>query len=146
MLTLDDVVAEAARLGMWCHVATVTPEGEPHVVPVHPAWFEGKVYALVGPTSRKMRNIAANPAVCLHWQVGEDTGFDSLIVWGTGVAVDDLARKERLWDGVFDYDLAAFEPGGPAAAGFLEVTPSKAVVLRQFGMGGREEWRSGTGR
>lgn len=62
------------------------------------------------------------------------------------IAVDDLARKERLCDVVFDDDLASFEPGGPAAAGFLEVAPSKAVVLRQFGMGGREQWRSGTGR
>ena len=49
MLTSDDVVAEATRLGMWCHGATVTPEGVPHVVPVHPAWLEGKVCALVTP-------------------------------------------------------------------------------------------------
>jgi len=141
-MELDDVVAEATRLGMWCHVATVTPGGEPHVVPVHPAWFEGKVYALVTPDSKKMRNIAKNPSVCLHWQVAEETGFDSLIVWGEGTLIDDPSRKERLWDGVFDYDLALFEPGGPSAAAFLEVMPAKAVVLRSFGMGGREEWRA----
>ena len=143
-MELDDVVAEATRLGMWAHIATVTPTGEPHVVPVHPAWFEGRVYALVTPDSKKMRNLAVNPSVCLHWQVSEATGFDSLIVWGTGTAVTEVDRKRRLWDGVFDYDLAMFSPGGPEApeTGFLEVTPSRALVLRQFGMGGRDEWRA----
>ena len=144
-LTLDDVVAEAARLGMWAHVATVTPSGEPHVVPVHPAWFEGRLYALVGPTSKKMRNVASNPSVCVHWQVSDATGFDSLIVWGTGAAVTDDERKVQLWDSAFDYDLAAFSPGGPTSpdTAVLEVVPSRALVLRQFGMGGREEWRAG---
>ena len=144
-LTFEDVVAESARHGMWAHVATVTPEGGPHVVPVHPCWFEGRLYALVGPRSKKMRNIARNPEVCVHWQVGEASGFDSLIVWGTGSAVTDVDRKRQLWDGAFDYDLSSFSPAGPESpdTGFLEIVPTRAVVIRQFGVGGRDEWRAG---
>ena len=90
-----------------------------------------------------MRNIARNPSVCVHWQVSDQTGFDSLIVWGTGAAVTDVDRKVQLWDGAFDDDLAAFSPAGPTSPdiGFLEVVPTRALILRSFGTAGREEWR-----
>ena len=96
---------------------------------------------LVGVTSVKARNVSANPSVALHWQVTE-VG-DGVELWGTAIVHDDVETKRRLWDGVFDYDLDAFSPGGPdnsPQTGFLAITPTRALVLRQYGMGGMHRW------
>ena len=88
----------------------------------------------------KARNIAACPDVALHWQV-DDSG-DGVEVWGTAAVHTDAETKHRLWNGVFDYDLGAFAPGGPDSPEvcFIAVTPERALALKAFGMGGRETW------
>ena len=70
---------------------------------------------------------------------------DGVEVWGTAEVFDDLDTKRRLWDGVFDYDLDVFAPGGPDNApgtAFMAIRPSRALLLRQYGMGGRERWKA----
>lgn len=60
--------------------------------------------------------------------------------WETSAALD---TKRRLWSGVFDYDLNAFAPGGPESSpgtGFLAIRPERALVLKQYGMGGAQRW------
>jgi len=140
-MDFDDVRAQAARLSPWCHVATVTPDGGPHVAPVHPA-FEGRtIWAMTGVDSVKARNLRAHPDVMLHWQVTE--AGDNLMVWGRGVVHDDLETKRRLWEGVFDYDLNLFSPGGPddsPGTGFLAVEPTRAVFSEFYGIKGRSVW------
>jgi general stress protein 26 len=138
---LEQVKAEAARLSPWAHLATVGADGNPDVVPVHPAWEGDTLWLMVGADSVKVRNLAANPNVALHWQVTE-VG-DGLEVWGTGSFHEDAETKRRLWTGVFDYDLNLFAPGGPDSSpgvGFLAVAPQRAVYLKQYGMGGIERW------
>ncbi len=145
-MDLDQIKQEAARLSPWAHFATVGPDGEPHVAPVHPAWDGDRLVTMTGTDSRKARNVAAGSGVCSHWQVGPDTGFDSLLVWGRGEVLDDDGTKRRLWEGIFDYDLSEFAPGGPddsPGTGFLSVTPSRALLLRNYGMAGRETWSAG---
>ena len=142
-MELDDVKAHGTRLSPWAHIATVGADGKPDVVPVHPCWEGDVLWTMCGKDSVKVRNVTANPNVALHWQVTE-TG-DGLEVWGTAEYVDDLETKRRLWDGVFDYDLNAFAPGGPdnsPETGFLAVRPERALYLAQYGMGGREVWRA----
>jgi len=139
--TLDDVKAFAAQLSPWAHIATVGADGEPDVVPVHPCWDGETLWTMLGTTSVKARNIADNPKVALHWQVTENG--DGVEVWGTGEVFTDLETKRRLWSGVFDYDLNAFAPGGPDNSpdtAFLAVTPTRALVLKQYGMGGSQRW------
>jgi general stress protein 26 len=144
-LTLEQVIAESKRIGIWMYVATVSKSGTPYVTPVHPGWEGETLWAMIELGSAKARNVAANPQVSCHWQVGEDTGMDSLMLWGTGRIVSDSETKHRLWNGVFDYDLAMWAPGGPDGCpdkGFVAITPSKAVLLRFYGAKGRGEWRA----
>ncbi len=139
--TLDDVKAFAAQLSPWAHIATVGADGEPDVVPVHPCWDGETLWTMVGTTSVKAKNVADNPKVAIHWQVTENG--DGVEVWGTGELFDDLETKRRLWDGVFDYDLNVFAPGGPDNSpdtAFLAITPTRALVLKQYGMGGSQRW------
>ena len=94
--------------------------------------------------SAKAKNVAANPSISCHWPVSEETDMDSLMLWGRGQVYSDAETKHRLWEGVFDYDLSMFAPGGVDACpdkGFLAIEPTKAVLLRFYGAKGRLEWR-----
>jgi general stress protein 26 len=98
---------------------------------------------MCGTDSVKARNVADNPKVALHWQVTEIG--DGVEIWGTAEMFDDLETKRRLWNGVFDYDLDAFAPGGPDNSpdtAFMAIHPTRALVLRQYGMGGMERWKA----
>jgi general stress protein 26 len=139
--TLDDVKDFAGQLSPWAHIATVGADGEPDVVPVHPCWEGETLWTMVGTTSVKAKNVADNAKVALHWQVTENG--DGVEVWGTAELFTDLETKRRLWDGVFDYDLNAFAPGGPDDSpdtAFLAITPTRALILKQYGMGGSQRW------
>jgi general stress protein 26 len=141
MTTLEDVKRFAAGLSPWAHLATVGADGAPDVTPVHPCWEGDTLWIMVGTESVKSTNVRANDRVALHWQVTE--AGDGVEVWGTATVLDDIDTKRRLWEGVFDYDLNAFVPGGPDDAegtGFMAVTPDRALILHQYGMGGSERW------
>lgn len=144
-MELAEIIQESKRMGEWAHLATVSPSGTPYVTPVHPCWDGETLWTMVGVESVKAKNLAANTKVSCHWQVSPSTELDSVMLWGTGEVFSDLETKERLWDGVFDYDLNAFAPGGPEDSpdtGFVAITPTKAIFLKQFGQGGRFEWRA----
>lgn len=143
MATLEDIRNDATRLSSWAHVATVGSDGKPDVVPVHPAWEGDTLWFMSFGDSVKVRNLAANAEVAMHWQVTE--AGDGVEVWGTAEVHDDLDTKRRLWKGVFDYDLDMFSPGGPDDSPntvFVAVRPERAVSIKAYGIGGRETWRA----
>jgi len=143
MTTLDELKAVGTGLSPWAHLATIGADGKPDVTPVHPCWEGDTIWFLVGTDAVKSRNVAANPNVALHWQVTEKG--DGLEIWGVAAVFDDVETKRRLWNGVFDYDLNLFSPGGPdnsPGAGFMSITPERAVYLKTYGMNGIERWRA----
>ena len=97
---------------------------------------------MTGTTSVKARNIAHRPNVAMHWQVTE--AGDGIEVWGTATVHTDVETKKRLWTGVFDYDLNLFAPDGPSSpdSAFIGVEPTRAVVIRAYGMNGIDRWRA----
>ena len=144
-IDLDGVKAFASKLSSWAHIATVGADGAPDVVPVHPCWDGNTLWTMLGTDSVKARSVAANANVALHWQVTE-VG-DGVEVWGTAILHDDIETKRRLWDSVFDYDHSAFAPGGPDDSpdtSFLAIAPQRALVLKQYGMGGLMRWSAET--
>jgi general stress protein 26 len=139
--TLDEVKEFATRLSPWAHLASVGADNKPDVVPVHPCWEGDVCWAMIGKDSVKARNVAANPNVAMHWQV--EASGDGVEIWGTATVFDDVDTKRRLWTGVFDYDLDAFAPGGPENSpdtAFLAITVERALILKQYGMGGSQRW------
>lgn len=139
--TLDEVKTFASQLSPWAHLATVGADGAPDVVPVHPAWDGETLWAMIGATSVKARNVAAHAQVALHWQVTE--AGDGVEVWGTATLHTDVETKRRLWSGVFDYNLDDFAPGGPddsAGTAFLAVQPLRAAIVLAYGMKGIKHW------
>jgi general stress protein 26 len=141
-MELHEVIAETTRLSNYAYIATVGRDGNPDVVPIWPAWQDGTVWILAGTRSVKVRNIAHNPNVALHWQVNESG--DGVEVWGTASVHTDIETKRRLWTGVFSYNLDDFVPDGPESpdACFVTVRPQRALALKQFGMAGRDTWQA----
>ena len=142
-MDLARVKSESARLSPWTHLATVGADGDPDVTPVHPAWEGDTLWIMAGASSVKVRNIGHHPKVAMHWQVSE--AGDGVELWGTAEVHTDVDTKTRLWDGVFDYNLSDFAPGGPEGSPdtvFIGVRPTRAVYLIAYGMGGRETWKA----
>jgi hypothetical protein len=81
-------------------LATMRPEGRPHVTPVWGVWVDGALYFDGIPTAHWARNIAANPTVSMHLESGDD------VVVLEGVAedveqVEDAHLANRIvgaWD------------------------------------------------
>lgn len=142
-ISLEEVKTFATNLSPWAHLATVGADGEPDVVPVHPCWEGDTLWTMLGTNSVKARNSEANNNVALHWQVTE-VG-DGVEVWGKAELFTDVETKRRMWSDVFDYDLSAFAPGGPENSpetAFMAIRPTKAIVLKQYGMGGIDRWKA----
>lgn len=139
---LETVRRAASASSVWAHLATVGSDGRPDVVPVHPCWDGDDLWIMVGTSSVKTRNVAANDQVALHWQVNESG--DGVEVWGRATVHSDLDTKRRLWSGVFDYDLDLFAPGGPDGSpdtAFMKVAVERAMVMKAYGMGGIQRWK-----
>ena len=143
-MELSDVIAHAARFDDMFYLATVSAGGQPHAVPLAGGWHEGRLYTSLSPTGRTGRNLAHEPRCCAHYQVGEGSGWDSLLIWGEAAILDSVEDKRRLWHGVLPYDPGDWDEGGPENSPgtvFVEIDPSRVLLLHRFGLDGRDEWR-----
>jgi len=75
-------------------LATVRPDGNPHVMPIGVLFVDDAFYFNTGPKTRKARNIARNPSSVIMIAT-ED--FD-LIVQGPSKRIVDPARLQRIAD------------------------------------------------
>jgi hypothetical protein len=73
-------------------LGTVDPEGKPHAAGVGAVWYEGDVYVVAGPGTRKARNLDADPRCTVSVSL---TGMD-LTMEGTAARVRDRGTLERL--------------------------------------------------
>lgn len=73
-------------------LATVRPNGRPHVVPVLGVWLDEGLHFVAGPDSRKARNLADN----LYATVTVDSDDLHLVVEGATAKVQDLLQLEAL--------------------------------------------------
>jgi PPOX class probable F420-dependent enzyme len=92
---------------MW--LATTSPEGRPHVMPVWAVWLDGAVWLSTGPRSRKARNLSADP----RCTVTTDDTRRPVVIDGVAERVTDAASTQRFTDAVnakyaSDYDAAFF--------------------------------------
>ncbi len=65
-------VAERMAQAMHYWICTVSPDGRPHATPVDGLWLEDRLYFGGSPQTRRNRNLAANPAVCVHLESGAE--------------------------------------------------------------------------
>ena len=108
-----------------CWVATSSPDGMPHLVPLSYGWQDGVITMATPLAYRTARNLAARPRVQLAFGGLRDV----VLVHGTAVVrdlteisvevVDEFARQ------------AGFDPRASGGYGFIEVRPERVLAWRQ---------------
>ncbi len=81
-----------------CWVATVRPDGRPHVVPVGVLFMDGAAYFCAGAATRKAKNLAHDP----HCVITVATAPFDLVAEGEAVKVTDEATLRRVAEGYRD--------------------------------------------
>jgi pyridoxine/pyridoxamine 5'-phosphate oxidase len=145
--TTTDPSEDHGPTSFW--LATVRPDGQPHVAAVGALWVEGAFYFPSGPGTRKSRNLAENP----HCVISVSLPDLDLVVEGTAVKVTDSATLEGLarryaaqgWpasvkDGAFTAAFSA-PSAGPPPWDLYTVTPRTAFGVATAKPFGATRWR-----
>ena len=133
-----------------CWLATINPDGSPHVTGVGGFWADGTFWFVTGERSRKGRNLARDPRCTFSVAAHE---FD-LVVEGTAQQVTDPAAvagiAERAaadgWPARVDDSGAAITAeysapsAGPAPWHVYRLTPHRATALGTVEPGGATRW------
>ncbi|TDE07481.1 pyridoxamine 5'-phosphate oxidase family protein [Jiangella asiatica] len=131
-----------------CWLATVRPDGRPHVMPLGALWMDERFYFTAGPGTRKAKNLARDP----HCVITVATDPFDLVVEGKAVKVTDEATLQRVcgaynsegWpaivrDGALHADYSA-PSAGPPPWYVYEVRPATAYVLGAEDPYGATRW------
>lgn len=125
-----DWAAEKLRSGRNYWLVTATASGRPHAMPVWAVWDdeEEKLAFSCAPTSRKGRNLRANPQVV----VAIDDTVDCLSVEGVATILDDRARREewaRRYVEKYRAHSAELDEAFVLGGLVVEVRPEKALAV-----------------
>ena len=130
-------------------LATVRPDGRPHLAGIAPLWVDGKFYFVSGPATRKSQNLAERADCALSVALpGLDLTFE-----GTAAKVTDEPTLQRLaepyvaqgWpvtvkDGAFTAPYSA-PSAGPPPWNLYEFTPKTAFGVASAEPHGATRWR-----
>ena len=116
-------------------LATVRPDGRPHVVPRWGVWMDGRFYYDGAPTTVYVRNLTANPACSLNLE----NGTEAVIVEGESLPAQALADGlgARLSTAFSKYHDAGYAPqadawAGEDGGGLRVLTPRRALAWFTF--------------
>ncbi len=129
-------------------LATVRPDGRPHVVPLLGRWLDEAFYFLTGETTRRKKNLAGS-SQCVMTVSSQMLPALDLVVEGNCRKVSDdatLQRVAKAYQKTMDWPLtlrdgAVFGPSAPTAGpppyAVFALTPT--TVLGLPGIAGTEE-------
>src|SRR5262249_36468659 len=111
-------------------ICTVSLGRRPHATPVWGVWLDDRLYFGGGPQTRRNRNLAKNPAVCVHL----GSGSDVVILHGDAQALREPDRSlvTRLIEISKEKYGYAPKPEDYEAAGTYVVQPRWALAWKQF--------------
>lgn len=129
-------------------LATVRPDGRPHIAPVWGVWIDGLFHFGTARTTTKGRNLATNPHAALHLDNSEDV----LVVEGTVTPADIPALRERI-DAALSAKYITIRSGQPyqsamnPEAQLWTFTPARAFAWWEMAMDQTSrhwQWTNGT--
>lgn len=106
------------------YLATVRPDGRPHVMPVWGVWSEDAFYFSTGAESRKAKNLSANP----NCVIATEDASESVIVEGIASPETDqkaLAEFVRAYKEKYDWEM------DPTDGGIYRLQPTKAFAFKE---------------
>jgi PPOX class probable F420-dependent enzyme len=134
-----------------CWLATINPDGSPHVNGIGAMWHDGSFWFETGRSTRKARNIARDPRCTLSVATEE---FD-LVVEGSAVLITDPPTVAELaerwaaegWPARVDESGTALTAefsapsAGPPPWHVYRITTRAATALLTIDPGGATRWR-----
>ena len=133
-----------------CWLATIDPDGSPHVTGIGALWVDGAFWFETGDRTRKAKNLARDPRCSISVAVQE---FD-LVLEGTAARITDrttVAAMAERWaehwpcrvDETGQAITAEFSApsAGPPPWFVYRVTPRAVTVLGTVEPGGATRWR-----
>jgi hypothetical protein len=126
----------AASHNYW--LATASPGGTPHVMPVWGVWVDGGLWFSTGEASRKARNLAAQPR-CV---VTTERADEAVIVEGRAIRVDTVppaipARYREKYGSGYP-PSAVFVVRPRLVFGFIERDPDFATAATRWRFPGED--------
>jgi hypothetical protein len=129
----------AASRNYWIVTADLGSDGapRPHAMPVWGVWVDGTVCFSTDPSSRKGRNLVANPALVIHLESGDE----AVVLEGAAEQVTDLATLQPVLDAYEQKYTYRPDTGNPAY-GWYRLRLRKAFAwLESDFPGGATRWR-----
>jgi PPOX class probable F420-dependent enzyme len=100
-MTLDPKVEQRLQTEQNLWLATVRPDGSPHLVPIWFVWVAGKIYLCTEAASVKVRNLQLNPRVSIALEDGNHPIVIEGLAQPIGVAPQPVMaafQKKYDWD------------------------------------------------
>ena len=103
-MTLNPQIEQRLQTEQNLWLATVRPNGAPHLVPIWFVWVAEKIYLCTGADSVKVRNLVQNP----HVSIALEDGTQPIVIEGLAqpigrpptTVVDEFQRK-------YDWDITS---------------------------------------
>jgi general stress protein 26 len=104
-------------------VCTTRADRRPHTAPVWGIWARGGFWFSTDPSSRKARNLKANPNVVIHLESGDEV----VVVEGRASVCDLTAELDRDYHRKYQIHLVGF----PAPMVIFHVEPSAVMAWQE---------------
>jgi PPOX class probable F420-dependent enzyme len=88
-------IADRLRNELILWLASVRPDGRPHLVPVWFLWEDETILIFSKPKNQKLTNLQANPAVAVALDSADD-GDDIVVLEGVATLVNDPDTSAKL--------------------------------------------------
>ncbi len=114
-------------------MATVRPDGSPHVVPRWGVWLAGRFFYDGSPTTRHARNLAENPACTLNLESGTEVVIVEGVSEPTRAPADGLGAQLSI--AFQKYHDLGYAPGPESwvdGGGLMVLTPRIAMAWFAF--------------
>jgi F420H(2)-dependent biliverdin reductase len=120
-IVLSDIEHERLRTEANVWMATVRPDGRPHIVPIWFVWVAEQFWIATGPTAVKVKNLRASPLM----SVALEDGNRPIVAEGTVAVHDTLVAVPisviQAFSRKYEWTLSD-EAGGVCV---IEMTPTK---------------------
>jgi pyridoxine/pyridoxamine 5'-phosphate oxidase len=131
-------------------LATVRPDGRPHVTPLIAIWHDGTFYFCTGADERKARNIAQNAHCTITTGCNTSSEGLDIVIEGSIARVSDEPTLRRIagayeakYGSVWHWDVrdSAFHGNEGNVALVFAVTPAKAFGFGKGEPASQTRWR-----